>query len=175
MKNYTLKAIIFATEKHEGQMRKGSGLPYITHPLTVANIVSSFKKSKNLDQLVAAAILHDTLEDTDTSFAEIAKTFTPMIASLVLELTSDKEQIALVGKAEYMKKKWVGMSSYALTLKLADRLHNISDRPSMDAIDQTEEIIKHVKKHRKLSATQKTLAMAVLKECKKQVKKYVED
>ena len=116
-KNYTLKAIIFASEKHSGQIRKCSCLPYITHPLSVGVIVSSFKTSKNLDQLVAAAILHDTLEDTETTFKELSRKFSPLIASLVLELTSDKDQIQKIGKTEYMKKKFVGISSYGLTLK----------------------------------------------------------
>lgn len=166
-KNYTLKAIVFATEKHAGQFRKGSGLPYITHPLSVANIVSSFKRSKKLDQLVAAAILHDTLEDTHTTFKELTRVFTPLIASLVLELTSNKEEINSIGKTEYMKKKFCGMSSYALTLKLCDRLHNVSDNATDKTRVETTAILTHLKKNRKLSMTQKRLVNTIFRQLSK--------
>jgi hypothetical protein len=54
------KAITFAQEKHEGQRRKATGLPYITHLAGVALLVKLFKRSKNLEALVCAAYLHDT-------------------------------------------------------------------------------------------------------------------
>lgn len=122
---FTPKAITFATKKHEGQFRKVSLQPYITHPLAVSYIVASFKKSKKLDELIAAAILHDTLEDINTTFDELTKEFSPLISSLVLELTSDKNEIKNLGKTQYLKKKLLGISSYGLTLKLCDRLREL--------------------------------------------------
>jgi len=61
------KAIKYAEQKHSGQIRKISGSPYVHHPLIVSYVAANFKKSKNLYKLVAAAILHDVIEDTDAT------------------------------------------------------------------------------------------------------------
>ncbi len=60
-----LRSRNFAEKKHEGQMRK-DGTPYFTHLVRVADIVLKFKACKRIDEIVAAAFLHDTLEDSDT-------------------------------------------------------------------------------------------------------------
>ena len=73
------KAIDFATKKHEGQMRK-SGEPYITHPLSVAALLVEWGMDTDT---VVAGVLHDTLEDTDTTLAEIEEIFSRDIAFLV--------------------------------------------------------------------------------------------
>jgi (p)ppGpp synthase/HD superfamily hydrolase len=161
--NLVLKAIQFASEKHQGQVRKVSGDPYVSHPMAVSYIVSSFKKSKHLDEILAACWLHDTLEDTETNFVELATKFTPLVASLVLELTSDDEEIKRIGKCEYFKTKLVGMSSYALVIKLADRLHNISDSPTTKMLVDTEHIITHLIKKRKLTKTHKAIVEEIAK------------
>lgn len=161
-----LDAIRFADERHAGQVRKGSGEAYFSHPLAVSYLVAGHKRSKKLDEILAAAILHDILEDTDTTFAELAERFGPLVASLVLELTSDPEAIAALGKKEYLKRKLCGVSSYALTLKLADRLHNVSDRPARQALLDTVEIIEHLRSRRRLSAPQTALAEAILARCR---------
>ena len=98
------KAIEFATKKHSGQFRKITGLPYVTHPIEVARLVEQFKSSKNMTELKVAALLHDTLEDTNATFSEIAMEFSPLIASLVLELTSDSLEIKKTSKCEYLKR-----------------------------------------------------------------------
>lgn len=149
-----IKAIQFASAKHDGQKRKGSGLPYVTHPIIVAYLLAKFKQSKRLEELMAAAILHDTLEDTDTNFVELATEFTPFVAGLVLELTSDEKEIKKIGKNEYMKIHLCGMSSYALTLKLVDRLSNIMDEPTTKYLSDTMELMGHIESKRKLSDTQ---------------------
>lgn len=148
------KAIKFAAEKHKGQERKISELPYVVHPLEVAFIISKYKNSKRLDELMVAAILHDTLEDTETNFIEISTEFTPLVASLVLELTSDTDEMKKIGKNEYLKKKLVGLSNYALLLKLADRLANISDNPKIAYALDTIELIKHIELNRILTKSQ---------------------
>jgi len=157
MKNLVLKAIQFASEKHEGQFRKFDNSPYVGHPLAVSYIVASFKKSKHLNEILAACLLHDTLEDTDTNFVELATEFSPLVASLVLELTSDNDAITIMGKCDYLKTKMVGISSYALIIKLADRLHNVSDHPTQKTIDDTKSILDHLEKKRKLTKTHKEL------------------
>ncbi len=160
-----LKALSFSKRKHHGQVRKGSGAAYVTHPVAVSYLVAAYKRSKHLDELLAAAILHDTLEDTNTTFVEIASNFTPLVASLVLELSNDPVQIRKIGKLEYQKKKIAGMSSYGLIIKLADRLHNISDHPSAKMITDTVELLEFLKKNRKLTKTHKAMVVDILKLC----------
>lgn len=118
------EVLSFATKKHENQIRKFNGEPYINHPIRVATIVREFTTDPDI---IAAALLHDTLEDTDTTFNEIKEQFNDYIAHLVLELTSDKDQIKLIGKTKYLLEKMNHLSNDALLVKLADRLDNISD------------------------------------------------
>lgn len=148
---HVLKALLYAEKMHKGQTRKVSGDPYITHPIAVSYIIPIYKKSKKLDEILAAAILHDVLEDTAASFISLAKEFTPLIASLVYELTNDPVEIAILGKLEYQKKKLAGISNYGLLIKLADRLHNISDSPSKKQIEETKDLISHIKSSRLLT------------------------
>lgn len=161
-----LKALNFAKRKHHGQVRKGgSNAAYVTHPVAVSYLVAAYKRSKHLEELLIAAILHDTLEDTNTTFIEIASNFTPLVASLVLELSNDPAQVKKIGKLEYQKKKIAGMSSYGLIIKLADRLHNISDHPTAKMITDTIELLDYLAKNRKLSKTHKALVTDILKLC----------
>lgn len=157
MKSLVLKAIQFAISKHDGQVRKGDNRPYVTHPISVSYIVAAYKNSKHLDEILAASVLHDILEDTGTSFCELSQEFTPLTACLVYELTSDKDLIAKLGKTEYLKVKMTGISSYALVIKLADRLHNLTDGPTEKTIHETKEILSYIEKNRKLTKTHKAL------------------
>ena len=153
-----LKALQFATKKHHNQVRKVSQIPYIVHPIAVSYLVAKYKgNSKNLESLLCAALLHDTLEDTQTTFNELSKTFNPLVASMVLELTSDTEEIEKKGKNEYLKRKMLGMSSYCLSVKLIDRMANISDNPTEKYKQDTKELLIFLKKNRKLNKTQKKI------------------
>ncbi len=116
----------FARERHQGQLRS-DGQEYITHPIRVSEIVSKFKPSQNSNILKAGALLHDVLEDTYTSYRELQDRFGEVVASLVMEVTSSTFMPKLVGKQIYLAHKMQYMSSYALIIKLADRLDNISD------------------------------------------------
>lgn len=157
------KAIKFAEEKHQNQIRKMSGSPYIHHPLMVSYVAANFKKSKNLYKLIAASILHDTIEDTKTTPEEIAKEFGKLIASLVFELSDDKEEIAILGKLEYQKSKWAGLSNYGLFLKLCDRYCNILDGAGEKYLEDTSVIIKNLKRKRKLTASQRSILREIEK------------
>lgn len=81
------EALIYACEKHSGQRRKLSDLPYILHPMEVASIVSTMTDSQ---EMLAAALLHDTVEDADSTFEEIKEKFGKRVALLVLTETEDK-------------------------------------------------------------------------------------
>ena len=81
------KAVCFAVEKHSGQTRKLSSAPYVLHPLEVASIVGTMTDDK---ETLAACVLHDTIEDTDTTFEEIVEHFGRRVALLVMTETEDK-------------------------------------------------------------------------------------
>lgn len=82
------KAIAYATTMHAGQMRKGEDLPYIMHPLRVMALISPFTKDTHV---LAAAVLHDIIEDTEATLGEVRQMFGSKISFLVYELT-DKSQ-----------------------------------------------------------------------------------
>lgn len=117
------KAKEFGEKRHEGQYRKYNKQPYFTHPSKVADIVKTLTSDEDV---IIAAYLHDTLEDTSTTYEELANKFSPKVASLVKELSSSKEGIAEVGKAQYLLNKMMSMSPDALLIKLADRYDNTS-------------------------------------------------
>ena len=76
------RAIIFAVKAHAGTERRGKGYPYIVHPLEAVEIVSTMTKDQ---ELLAAAALHDTVEDTDVTVEQIRAEFGPRVAELVAE------------------------------------------------------------------------------------------
>lgn len=162
-----LKAIRFADGKHLGQKRKVSGEDYFTHPLMVSYLLAKYKESKKLDLLLTTSVLHDTIEDTETSYEEILKEFGAEVMSLVQALTSDPEEIKRLGKNEYLKKKMVGMSSYALVIKLVDRLSNVLDNPTEKYIRDTLELMAYLKKNRKLSQTHMAILSDIEDACHK--------
>jgi guanosine-3',5'-bis(diphosphate) 3'-pyrophosphohydrolase len=112
-----------AERSHEGQKRK-SGDPYITHPVAVATILAELGMSGNT---LAAALLHDTVEDTDYTLAELRRDFGPEVAMLVDGVTKlDKLSFGDAAQAETVRKMVVAMAKdiRVLVIKLADRLHN---------------------------------------------------
>ena len=85
-----LEAVKFSAEKHKTQRRKGAeGSPYINHPIGVAETLWRVGGVRDLSVIIAA-ILHDTVEDTETTLAEIEEHFGPVVRSLVQEVTDDK-------------------------------------------------------------------------------------
>jgi (p)ppGpp synthase/HD superfamily hydrolase len=120
----THKALEFATKKHSGQKRRG-GEDYVQHCIRVSKTVSFFTGNENV---IIAALLHDTLEDTETTFDELNAEFGAEVANLVLSVTNDEEKmLKMGGKREYMAKKITTLSDDALIIKMADRLDNIAD------------------------------------------------
>ncbi len=165
------QALEFAIKKHKGQKRKGNNMPYFWHPISVAENIEEIKKSKNIELLMTAALLHDTVEDCPgVTIQDIAKRFGYYVAALVDELTSDEKEIKKIGKTAYLKNKMANMSSYGLVVKLADRLHNIEDMKSASKLFQkkyTEEtvaILNHIESWvRKLTKTHKKLINKIKK------------
>ncbi len=81
------EAIVLAVRAHSGQHRKGTGLPYIIHPLEAAAIAATLTED---EEILAAAVLHDTVEDTDTTIEEIEARFGLRVAALVASETENK-------------------------------------------------------------------------------------
>ena len=124
----TNKALVFAREKHKGQIRKNNTpVEYITHPINVANLVKKYANNAvNIDDLVSSAYLHDTLEDTNTTYEELICNFGNIISNLVKELTNNDVLKKEMGKTKYLSMKMANMSEDALIIKLCDRLDNVS-------------------------------------------------
>ena len=118
-----LRAYRVAHRAHEGQTRK-SGDPYITHPVAVATILAEIGMTPTT---LAAALLHDTVEDTDYSLDQLREDFGSEIAVMVDGVTKlDKIEYGAAAQSETVRKMIVAMSRdiRVLVIKLADRLHN---------------------------------------------------
>ncbi|MFC4950816.1 RelA/SpoT family protein [Pseudonocardia sp. GCM10023141] len=118
------RAYDVAEEKHEGQKRK-SGDPYITHPLAVAAILAELGMDTTT---LVAALLHDTVEDTDYSLERLRADFGEEVAHLVDGVTKlDKVELGSAAEAETIRKMVVAMARdpRVLVIKLSDRLHNM--------------------------------------------------
>ncbi len=83
------RAIAYAAARHSGTFRKGTNIPYITHPMEAAKVVSALTDD---EEVIAAAVLHDVLEDTDTDYKELESLFGERIASLVAEESENKRK-----------------------------------------------------------------------------------
>ena len=119
-------AFDYAQEHHGTQMRR-DGSPYITHPLQVAQIVAEMRLDS---ESIIAALLHDCIEDTDSSYEDIAKQFSPTIADIVdgvTKLTRVKYNTMEEEQMENLRKMLFAMSKdiRVILIKIADRLHNM--------------------------------------------------
>ena len=119
-----LKAAHFAAQKHAGQRRKGTAAePYINHLLEVAELVSSALAEPDID-LVIAALLHDTVEDTGVTKEVLVEAFGSDVADLVMEVTDEKS----LPKAERKRLQIVHASQISVraqVIKLADKISNL--------------------------------------------------
>ena len=121
-----LKALRFAAEKHTDQRRKDSkASPYINHPIQVAEILWRVGDVRDTTLLVAS-LLHDTIEDTGTTPAEIKANFGDDVLALVLEVTDDKSLPKEVRK-ELQVEHAPHKTRNAKLLKLADKISNVQD------------------------------------------------
>jgi (p)ppGpp synthase/HD superfamily hydrolase len=121
-----LEALRFAADKHRSQRRKGKeASPYINHPIEVADLICTVGAETDIETLIAA-ILHDTVEDTQTTFPEIEEIFGPKVRALVAEVTDDKS----LPKAERKRLQIAhaqGLSDSAKEIKIADKIWNVLD------------------------------------------------
>jgi len=121
-----IECVNFATLKHRNQRRMDvDATPYINHPIGVARILTAEGGVKDLIVL-QAALLHDTVEDTDTSFEELEEKFGKAVTAIVREVTDDKKL-----PRDERKRLQIVHSSHcsheAKLVKLADKLYNLRD------------------------------------------------
>ena len=120
-----LEAVAFAADKHRNQRRKDAeASPYINHPIALASLL----KREGVDDVVVlcAALLHDTIEDTNTTADELRVLFGEVITSVVLEVTDDKN----IDKSERKRLQVANapmLSERAKLVKLADKICNVYD------------------------------------------------
>ena len=140
MSSILLKAIAFAADKHRNQRRKDADAsPYINHPIALANTLANEGGIANQDAL-CAAILHDTIEDTETTKEELVEHFGQKIADIVMEVTDDKN----LPKAErkLLQIEHAAHASHeARLVKLADKISNLRDMLSSPPADWPKERI----------------------------------
>lgn len=111
----------FAFEAHKGQRRKYTGDPYYEHVKAVARTVTEYGGTP---EMVAAAYLHDVVEDTATTFAEVLETFGPAIGTLVYHLTDEPMKGNRASRVAAHRSRLAEASDAAQTIKLADLLDN---------------------------------------------------
>jgi len=133
-----LRAAAFAAERHRDQRRKGKDAsPYINHPLALARLLADECREQDPKVLVAA-LLHDTVEDTATTFVELEQLFGAEVAAVVREVTDDKS----LPKAERKRlqvERAAHASRAARLVKLADKICNLRDLSSAPPTDWTRE------------------------------------
>lgn len=138
-----IKALDWAAYLHRLQRRKGApeavpgkcprATPYINHLIRVVHLLSDEGGIDDEDVLIAA-VLHDVVEDTSASLADVESRFGPRVASIVGEVTDDRTLSRAERKAEQIRRA-PHLSKEAQVVKLADKLHNcqsLFDRPPMD-------------------------------------------
>lgn len=121
-----LNAVAFSAEKHQYQKRKNlDQTPYIIHPIGVSYTLATLGNVHDADVLIGA-LLHDTVEDTETSFEEIHQVFGSEVEGYVREVTDDKslpKEERKQRQIDHAKDKSAG----AALIKLSDKLYNLSD------------------------------------------------
>jgi guanosine-3',5'-bis(diphosphate) 3'-pyrophosphohydrolase len=121
-----VKALAFSARKHRDQRRKDvQATPYVNHPITLMEILVSEGEVYD-GEILITALLHDTIEDTETTFDEIEAEFGLVIAGLVMEVTDDKSLSKLERKAMQIDHA-PNLSEKAKLVKLADKIANLRD------------------------------------------------
>ena len=120
--NIIERAINFAAIAHADQTRKGTNMPYITHPFAVGMIL---QKIQCTDDVIAAGILHDTIEDTPVTFEELAEVFGQRVAELVLSASERDKSLTWFERKQQTIDQLNNAGLEEIQVITADKLHNI--------------------------------------------------
>lgn len=127
-------AVAFAAAAHSGQTRKYTGAPYIIHPVEVMNIVR-YATTVHTPVMLAAAVLHDTVEDTHVTLGQINEMFGPQVTTLVHDLTDQFKDAEHGNRSQRKAKERARLSrttANAQTIKVADMIANTNDIVAFD-------------------------------------------
>ena len=116
------EAIIFATKAHKNQTRKGTDIPYITHPFATGMYL---QKAKCSEAVIAAGILHDTLEDTETTYTDLVELFGAHVANLVLAASEKDKSLPWEERKQHTIEMLKEASLEEVQVIVADKLHNL--------------------------------------------------
>jgi guanosine-3',5'-bis(diphosphate) 3'-pyrophosphohydrolase len=121
-----VKAVAFAADKHRNQRRKDDeASPYINHPIALANVLAN-EGGVDDATVLCAAVLHDTIEDTETTVDELRALFGRKVASVVMDVTDDKSLEKSLRKQRQVEHA-LHISTEAKLVKLADKISNLRD------------------------------------------------
>ncbi|MDR5796201.1 HD domain-containing protein [Caballeronia sp. LZ008] len=124
--NQLIHAVAFAADKHRKQRRKDADAsPYINHPIALAHVLANEGGVED-ERVLIAAILHDTIEDTDTSRDELVRRFSAEIGRIVDEVTDDKS-LSKAERKRFQVEHAAHISHGAKLVKLADKICNLRD------------------------------------------------
>lgn len=122
-----IKALTFAANKHRNQRRKNvDAFPYINHPISLVNILCNEVHITDVT-LICSALLHDTVEDTETTAEELTHEFGEEISDIVMEVTDDQSITVRQKRKQLQIDHASHISESAKLLKLADKISNLRD------------------------------------------------
>lgn len=119
-------ALAYAEEQHAGQLRKFDGSPFITHPIEVASLLYYAGAS---DDVIAAGLLHDTIEKSDTDAAELRRRFGPRTAALVAAVTEDEHINGYATRKAALRRQAEAAGPDALMVFAADKVSKVRELP----------------------------------------------
>lgn len=120
-----LQAINFANKAHSGQKRKGKDISYITHPLSVALLLAN---SHAEEDIVISGLLHDTIEDTKTTYEDIVNLFGKRIADIVNDVSEQDKSLPWLERKQLALEHVKDMNPESVLVKTADVLQNMSEQ-----------------------------------------------
>jgi hypothetical protein len=120
--NMIENAIIFAARAHQNQTRKATDIPYITHPFAVGMLL---QKANCSEEVIAAGILHDTLEDTETTFEELSERFGIRVANLVRAASENNKSLPWEVRKQHTIEMLKEATLEEIQVIVADKLHNL--------------------------------------------------
>lgn len=143
----TQAALKFAGERHAGQQREGDHASFLLHPAEVAELL---ERAHYPDHVVAAAVLHDVLEDTDAQRGDLEQSFGPDVAELVAAVSDDPAIEDEEESKDEVRERVHGIGGYAAAVYAADKVSKVRElRMQMALGDDGETIAKKLRRHRR--------------------------
>ncbi len=116
------KAIVIAAKAHSGQTRKLTNIPYVTHPYSVGMLL---QKEECSDEVIAAGILHDTVEDTDITYEDLLNLVGPKVTSLVRAASEHDKSLSWEERKQHTIEHLKSAELDEIKVIVADKLHNL--------------------------------------------------